>query len=140
MLSTINSQPPTCTVLFDGICHFCAWSVQFIIRRDPRAVFRFASLQSDTGRQLMSEHGLDPNTMDSFVLIEDGNAHTESTAALRVARRLTCPWRWCYVFILLPKPLRDALYRFIARNRYRWFGKADTCMVPTPELRARFLD
>ncbi len=88
----------------------------------------------------MGQHGLDPTSLDSFVLVEEGRAYRESTAALRVARRLRGLWPLCYAAILLPRFLRDPIYRFIARNRYRWFGKKDTCMIPTPELRARFLD
>jgi predicted DCC family thiol-disulfide oxidoreductase YuxK len=127
-------------ILFDGVCNLCAWAVRFIIKRDPHGVFRFVSLQSDMGRQLLAAHGIDPSRTDSFVLIEDGVAYTESTAALRVARRLHSAWPLCYAGIVLPRVLRDPLYRFIARNRYRWFGKQETCMIPTPELRARFLE
>lgn len=127
-------------ILFDGVCNLCAASVRFIIARDPGAMFRFASLQSATGKSLLRQHGLDENALGSFVLIEDGLASMESTAALRVCKYLRWPWRWLRVFLLLPRFLRDPFYRIIARNRYRWFGKADTCLVPTPELRARFLD
>jgi predicted DCC family thiol-disulfide oxidoreductase YuxK len=132
------SSPPL--ILFDGVCHLCAWAVRFIIERDRRAVFRFAPLQSDTGRQLLAKHGIDPSRTDSFVLIEDGRAHIESTAALRVARRLGGAWPLCYAGIILPRWLRDPVYRWIARNRYRWFGRDYACMMPTPEIRARFLD
>jgi predicted DCC family thiol-disulfide oxidoreductase YuxK len=126
-------------ILFDGVCNLCAWAVRFIIERDPRAVFRFTSLQSDIGQQLLIDHQLDPQNMDSFILIEDGAAHQQSTAALKVARHLSGAWPLLHAFIVLPTFLRDPLYRLIARNRYRWFGKEETCMVPTPELRARFL-
>jgi predicted DCC family thiol-disulfide oxidoreductase YuxK len=126
-------------ILFDGVCNLCAWAVRFIIERDPCAVFRLTSLQSETGQRLLKEHGLDTLNMTSFVLIEDGHAFTESSAALRVARRLRGPWPLCYAAIALPRWLRDPVYRFIARRRYRWFGKADTCMLPSPEIRARFL-
>jgi len=127
-------------LLFDGVCNFCAWSVRFIIDRDPGQLFRFASLQSETGRRLLSEQGLNPDVIDSVVLIEDGKAWRESDAALRVCRHLRLPWNWFWSFRFLPRFLRDAIYRFIARNRYRWFGKMEACMVPTPEMRARFLD
>jgi predicted DCC family thiol-disulfide oxidoreductase YuxK len=127
-------------ILFDGVCNLCAWSVRFIIERDPKAIFHFAALQSDLGQKLMTEHGLDPEALSSFVLIQNGIAHTESSAALHVARQLTWPWSWAYILIVLPKPLRDAVYRFISRNRYRWFGQADSCLMPTPELRARFVE
>jgi predicted DCC family thiol-disulfide oxidoreductase YuxK len=131
------SSPPL--ILFDGVCNLCAWAVQFIIKRDPDAVFRFASLQSEMGRHLLAKHGIDPAQTDSFVLIEDDVAYTESTAALRVARHLKGAWPLCYSGILLPRLLRDPVYRFIARHRYRWFGKEESCMIPTPELRARFV-
>lgn len=126
-------------ILFDGVCNLCAWAVRFIIERDPQGVFRFASLQSDLGKELLTKHGLATDSMDSFVLIEDGVASTESTAALRVSRHLSGAWPVCYAGIILPRFLRDPAYRFIARNRYRWFGRQDSCMMPTPELRARFL-
>jgi predicted DCC family thiol-disulfide oxidoreductase YuxK len=126
-------------ILFDGVCNLCAGAVRFIIKRDPHGVFRFASLQSELGQRQLAEHGIDPSRTDSFVLIEGGIAYTESTAALRVARRLHRAWPVCYAGIVLPRALRDPLYRFIARHRYRWFGKQETCMIPTPELRARFV-
>lgn len=133
----VAGSPPL--ILFDGVCNLCAWAVRFIIERDPAGVFRFAPLQSDLGQRLLTEHGLDPTSLDSFVLIEDGTAHKESSAALRVARRLSGAWPLFYAAIILPRFLRDPLYRFIARNRYRWFGKQDSCLMPTPELRVRFL-
>lgn len=128
------------TLLFDGVCNLCSGSVQFILKRDTRGRFRFASLQSDAGRRLMTGHGLDPEALSSVVLIEDGRAYQESTAALRIARHLPGAWKLLRVFTVIPRPLRDAVYRLIARNRYRWFGKTETCWLPTPELRARFLE
>jgi predicted DCC family thiol-disulfide oxidoreductase YuxK len=125
-------------ILFDGVCNFCCASVQFIIARDPRGCFQFASQQSALGRQMLTEAGL-PLTMDTFVLIERGIAHARSTAALKVASRLTFPWPLCAVFWLVPRFIRDALYQIIARNRYRWFGQKESCWVPAPEIRARFL-
>ena len=111
-----------------------------MIERDPDGFLRFASIQSDAGRKLMREHGLaidgDPT---SIVLVEDGRAYERSAAALRIARRLRFPWKLAWVWIVVPRFLRDAVYDFVARHRYRWFGKNDACMVPTPELRARFL-
>lgn len=128
------------TLLFDGVCNLCSGSVQFILKRDTRGRFRFASLQSDAGRRLMTGHGLDPDALSSVVLIEDGRAYQESAAALRIARHLPGAWKLLRVFTVIPRPLRDAIYRLIARNRYRWFGKTETCWLPTPELRARFLE
>jgi predicted DCC family thiol-disulfide oxidoreductase YuxK len=136
----MNAAPDTPILLFDGVCNFCAWGVRFVVRRDPKGTFRFASLQSETAKQLLRSHGLDPEAMDSVVLIEGDHAWRESDAALRVCRRLTWPWPWLWPLRWLPRLVRDTAYRLIARNRYRWFGKSDSCMVPTPEMRARFLD
>jgi predicted DCC family thiol-disulfide oxidoreductase YuxK len=131
------SQP---LILFDGVCNLCAWAVRFIIERDPQQRFKFASLQGEIGQRLLQEQGLKTDSLDSFVLIENGVACSESTAALRVARHLSGAWPLFSVFLVLPRWLRDPIYRFIAKNRYRWFGKQDSCLMPTPELRARFLD
>ena len=128
------------TLLFDGVCNLCSGSVQFILKRDPKGAFRFASLQSEVGRKLMTEHGLDPEALSSVVLIENGRAYQESSAALRIARHMAGAWKLLRVLAVIPRPLRDAIYRLIARNRYRWFGKSESCWLPTPELRARFLD
>jgi predicted DCC family thiol-disulfide oxidoreductase YuxK len=127
-------------VLFDGVCHLCTGSVQFIIRRDKRKKFRFASLQSDVGRRLVAEHGLDPAAVDTVVLIEDGRAFARSAAAVRIARHLDGAWKLAAAFWIVPRPLRDFLYRLLARFRYRWFGKHEACWLPTPELRSRFLE
>ena len=127
-------------VLFDGVCNLCNWLVRFIIARDPRGQFRFASLQSPAAAALLNgrlQHGPLP---DSVVLVDGDHIYTQSTAALRVARGLGFPWNLSYVFIVVPLPLRDIVYAWVARNRYGWFGKRDVCMVPTPDLRARFLD
>jgi predicted DCC family thiol-disulfide oxidoreductase YuxK len=126
-------------VLFDGVCNLCSGSVQFILKRDPQGRFRFASLQSEAGRSLMVEHGLDPEALSSVVVVEEGRAWQESSAALRIARHLPGAWKLLRVFAVIPRPIRDAAYRLIARNRYRWFGKTEACWLPTPELRARFL-
>lgn len=132
-----STRPPT--ILFDGVCNLCNGSVQFILRRDPQARFRFASLQSEAGRRLVTEQGLDPEVLNSVILIEEGRVYRESTAALRIARHMSGAWKLLRVLVLVPRPIRDAVYRLIARNRYRWFGKSETCWLPTPELRARFL-
>jgi predicted DCC family thiol-disulfide oxidoreductase YuxK len=132
-------EPPL--ILFDGICNLCSASVNFVIDRDPNARFRFAALQSDAGARALAAHGMLAKTGDpeSIVLVENGRVFQRSSAALRVARALSGPWKLLYIFIVVPAFLRDSVYTFIARNRYRWFGKADKCRVPTPELRARFL-
>jgi predicted DCC family thiol-disulfide oxidoreductase YuxK len=131
-------MPANPIVLFDGVCNLCNGSVQFIIRRDPKARFRFASLQSTVGERLRGELGIDP-TLDSVLLVEDGRWYKESDAALRIAHGLGGPWKALGIFRLIPTFLRDRAYRLIARNRYRWFGKQETCWLPTPELRGRFL-
>ena len=127
-------------VLFDGVCNFCSASVQFIIARDKKSVFHFAALQSDAGKDVLAKHHLsqggDP---ESIVLVDGDRTYTHSSAALRIAKDLSFPWFFGYVFLVVPRFLRDAVYRVIAKNRYRWWGKKDACMVPTPELRARFL-
>ncbi len=128
-------------ILFDGVCNLCSASVNFVIDRDPGARFRFAPLQSEAGREILTAHGesIPVGDPDSIVLVEDGAVYERSTAALRIARDLGGPWSLLYVFIIIPAFVRDAVYRLVARNRYRWFGKSDACRVPTPELRARFL-
>lgn len=127
-------------MLFDGDCNLCNGAVQFVLRRDPRAVFHFASLQSAAGRELLASVGAPATLPDSLVLVQDGVLALKSTAALRIARGLRWPWPLFAVFFVVPRPLRDLLYDWIARNRYRWFGKRESCLVPTPALRARFLD
>ena len=138
-------------VLFDGVCNFCDASVNFIIGHDKAAYFRFAPLQSDEGRRLANEYGLESVTderkannsdvipIDSVILIEDGKSYMHSTAALRILKRLGAPWSWLYAFIIVPRPLRDWAYRSFARYRYRIFGRKDQCMLPSAEVRARFL-
>ncbi len=126
-------------ILFDGVCNFCNSSVNFIIERDRANYFKFAPLQSEIGEKLLKENGIDKINTDSVVLIEDGKVYTYSTAALRVARRLDGFWSYFYAFIVVPKPIRDFFYKLFAKNRYRMFGKQDACMMPTAEIRARFL-
>lgn len=127
-------------ILFDGICNLCNRSVQFIIRKDKKKEFRFASLQGKTGQELLKKFDLPVNNLNSFVLVVDGKAYTRSTAALTIARRLGGGWRLFYAFIIIPHFIRDAFYNIIAKNRYRWFGKRDECMLPSPDLQERFLD
>jgi predicted DCC family thiol-disulfide oxidoreductase YuxK len=126
-------------LLFDGVCNLCNGVVQFVIERDHRQQFKFASLQSEAGQALLQKFRLPTQQFDSFVLVEGQTCFTESTAALRVARQLPGLWSWLYICIIVPKPIRDWVYRTVARNRYRWFGKQESCMMPTPELKARFL-
>lgn len=126
-------------ILFDGVCTLCAASVRFIVKRDPRGHFAFASLQSEFAAKEITRVAPKTTLPDSIVLVEDGRLHLESTAALRIARRLRFPWPILAIGLVVPRFLRDPIYRFIARRRYRWFGKQDTCMVPSPELESRFL-
>ncbi len=126
-------------ILFDGVCNFCNGSVNFIIERDQEAYFKFAPLQSEIGQKLLDEHGINKMETDSVVLIEEGKAYVRTTAALRIARNLSGAWRWFYGFIVVPSFFRDIFYKLFAKYRYRMFGKQDACMMPTPEIRERFL-
>jgi predicted DCC family thiol-disulfide oxidoreductase YuxK len=135
----MNETRENAIILFDGVCNFCNGSVNFIIDRDPGAYFKFAPLQSEIGEKLIKEHGINKAETDSVILIEDGKVYTHSTAALRVARKLKGAWSWFYGFTIVPKFIRDAAYKLFAKNRYKMFGKQDACMLPTPDVRARFL-
>lgn len=127
-------------LLFDGVCNLCNGAVQFLIQRDPKGIFRFASLQSDAAQGLLSQFPQAPTDISTIILVEDGRMYTKSDAALRAARYLSGAWPALYGFIIVPRPIRNAVYDWIARNRYRWFGKKDQCMIPTPGLKERFLD
>lgn len=127
-------------VLFDGVCNLCNAGVNFIIDRDPAAYFRFAALQSEAGSALRASCGIPAAAaLESLVLIEAGRCYRRSTAALRIARRLSGGWPLLYACMLVPRPLRDRVYDHIAANRYRWFGRRDHCRVPTAAWQARFL-
>jgi len=130
---------PKPVVLFDGVCNLCSGSVQFILKRDKNNLFQFASLQSKPGQEYLKKFNLPADTFNSFVLVEGDNIYTRSTAALRIAKNLK-GWKWLYAFRIVPKFIRDAVYNLIAKNRYRWFGKKNECWIPTPDLRARFLE
>jgi len=125
-------------ILFDGECNFCDQSVQFIIKRDPEGKFKFASLQSETGQELLNKFNA-PRDLDSFVFIEGDWCYFKSSAALRVFKHLKGVWKFSYYLLIVPRPIRDFFYHIIAKNRYKWFGKKDECMLPTPEQRERFL-
>ncbi len=128
-------------VLFDGVCNLCNNAVQRIIKHDKKDVFRFASLQSDLGKNLVSERGLDPEEIDSIIMIDPGVAYyRKSTAALEISRELSGGYSLLKNFLFIPEVLRDGVYDLIASNRYKWFGKKEQCMIPTPELKAKFLD
>lgn len=128
-------------ILFDGVCNLCNGAVAWVLKRDRHGVFRFASLQGETGQRMLSERGLSTNGFESMIVVEPGVAYyTKSSAALEIARRLGGLWSLTVIFTWIPTPLRDALYDLIARNRYRWFGKKEECMLPRPEWKDRFLD
>lgn len=126
-------------ILFDGVCNVCNASVQFAIKRDPKGKFKFAPLQSDVAKPFLEQLGMSLTAFDSVVLIENDKVYTRSSAALRIARQLNGLWPVLYVFIFVPKFIRDFVYDFIGRNRYKWFGKRESCMLPSPEERKRFL-
>ena len=126
-------------VLFDGVCNLCVWSVQFILRRDRRAYYRFAALQSPVSQHLLRQHGIQPPADESVVLIEGGHVYTHSEAWLRITRRLSGLWPLLSVVVVVPRPLRDRLDIWIAAHRYRWFGRRDACWVASPQPRGRFL-
>lgn len=132
------TEPPA-IVLFDGVCNFCNHSIQFIIKRDKKSYFKFGALQSEEGKALLQKHNLSPEILDTIVLIEGGKAYTYSTAPLRIVKKLNLLWPICYVFILVPTFIRNPIYKWISKNRYKWFGKQESCMMPTPEIRSRFL-
>ncbi len=132
----MTSQP---TILFDGVCNFCNGAVNFVIKRDKQSRIKFAALQSDRGQQLLKQFNLPTHTFDSFLFIEDSKVYTQSTAALKVCNYLSALWPLLYGFIIVPKFIRDGIYSWIAKNRYKWFGKKDQCMIPSPEISARFL-
>lgn len=125
-------------LFFDGVCNLCDGFVQFVIKQDADAVFKFAPLQSNTAIELLGEE-LDLKKLDSVVLWDNGKLYSHSDVAIQVGSKLGGFWSLIQIFRIVPKFIRDAVYNWIARNRYRWFGKKDACMIPTPELKARFL-
>jgi predicted DCC family thiol-disulfide oxidoreductase YuxK len=129
------------TILFDGVCNLCNGFVQFVIRHDRHGRFHFAALQSEAARALLARHGqpLPSSEPDSVVLVQHGCVYTHSEAVLRIAGQLGGLWPVLSLGRILPRVLRDAAYRWVARHRYQWFGRQDSCMLPTPELKARFL-
>src|SRR5437773_11612434 len=142
MSSGMTSRPGAdahAVILFDGVCNFCNRSVNFVIKRDKRGYFRFAPWQERKGAEIAHRHGIDPEQRDTFVLIENGRAYRKSGAALRVVRRLGGMYTLAFGLVAIPPFVRDFAYDWFARRRYRWFGKRDECMVPTPEVRERFL-
>jgi predicted DCC family thiol-disulfide oxidoreductase YuxK len=135
--SSLDDHP---VILFDGVCNFCNASVQLVIRNDSGRRFKFCAIQSDIGQKLMKDYGLENSGLSSMILLQNGRAYRKSGAALRIAKQLDRLWPLLYVFIIIPRPLRDKVYDFIGNRRYRWFGKRETCWVPDEALKARFLD
>lgn len=127
-------------ILFDGICNFCNGAVMFTIKRDKKKRIRFAALQSEAGQKILQLYHLPVTAMESFVFIENGKVYSRSSAALKVCRYLSGLWPLCYGFMIIPGFIRDGVYNWVANNRYKWFGVRTECMVPTPEIKARFLN
>ncbi|WP_332694991.1 thiol-disulfide oxidoreductase DCC family protein [Halalkalibacter lacteus] len=126
-------------ILFDGLCHFCHGSVQFIIKRDSTCTFAFASLQSKTGKELINKYNI-PEDTNSLVLIDGDSYYVKSAAVLRICQKLRAPWKLLSFFRIVPSSIRDFIYDVVAKNRYKWFGKKEICTIPPPVVRKRFLD
>ncbi|MBR9919763.1 MAG: thiol-disulfide oxidoreductase DCC family protein [Bacteroidetes bacterium] len=135
---TDTSKHPV--LLFDGVCNLCNGFVQFVIKRDPKAIFRFVALQTDVAQEMLEKAGYEGRSeLSTVILIENDKLYTHSDVALKVVARMGGLWPVFGVFWIIPKFIRDGIYNWVARNRYRWFGKKEACMIPTPELRSRFL-
>jgi predicted DCC family thiol-disulfide oxidoreductase YuxK len=126
-------------ILFDGVCNLCNSSIQFIIRRDSRSRFKFASLQSEAGITLLEKYNISTTQLESVILIASGRVYNRSSAALHIAKNLDGLWPMLYAFIIVPAFIRNLVYDWIAKNRYQWFGKRNECMIPSPELKSRFI-
>jgi len=137
MRNRTSNQP---VILFDGVCNLCNNWVQFVIKRDSNALFKFASLQSDAAKSIMESHNVQSQQLDSIILIDGTKVYTESSAVLHILSKLKGPIKTLAIFRIIPKGLRDKVYRFVAKNRYKWFGQQDACMIPTPDLKKRFIE
>ena len=126
-------------ILFDGVCNLCNSTVKRVIKNDKKDIFRFTALQSAVGMVMVSELGIDTAKIDSIILIEGDSYSVKSTAALRIAKELSSAYPILYGFIIIPAVIRNWVYDFIAKNRYKWYGRQDSCMIPTPELKKKFL-
>lgn len=126
-------------ILFDGVCNLCNGAINFVIKKDKGDVFKFAPLQSEIGKTLLSKFQVDTSKVDSIILVDGANFYVKSSAALRIAKDLSGAYPLLYGFLILPKFIRDSVYNYIAKNRYKWFGKKESCMIPTPELEEKFL-
>jgi len=126
-------------ILFDGVCNLCNKSVTCVIKRDKKDVFRYAALQNEAGQRLVKKHDIDTSKTDSIILVDGDRAYTKSTAALKIARHLGGGYPLLYGFMIVPNFIRNWVYDYIAKNRYKWYGKKESCMIPTPELKSKFL-
>jgi predicted DCC family thiol-disulfide oxidoreductase YuxK len=133
------SEEKHAIVLFDGVCNFCNDRINFIIRHDKKDYFRFAALQSEIGKKVLADHHVHLPDLDTFVLVENNKTYDRTSAALRIAKKLNGLWPLLFAFIIVPPFIRDIVYKIIAKNRYKWWGKKESCMIPTPEVRAKFL-
>ncbi len=127
-------------IIFDGVCNLCSASVRFIIKRDKGFNFKFVTVQSEPGKVLLEEHGLNPDCIHTMLLVKEGAAYTRSDAALEISRCLDGLWPILVVLKIIPKFIRNGLYTIIANNRYKWFGKKEACLVPTPDIKSRFIE
>jgi predicted DCC family thiol-disulfide oxidoreductase YuxK len=126
-------------ILFDGVCNLCNGAVTYIIKRDKKNIFKFAALQSEVGKELISKFNIDTEKVDSIILIDGEKHYEKSSAALRISKELSGAFPLLFGFMILPKFIRNSVYDYIAKNRYKWFGKKESCMIPTPELKSKFL-
>jgi len=136
----MNSSHNKPVILFDGVCNLCNTAVQLIIKKDLKEHYLFAPLQSDAGQRILLHNKLENLDLSTIILLENNKIYDKSTAALRITRRLSGGYSLLYAFIIVPKFIRDAVYKIIAKNRYKWFGKRAQCMIPTPSIKARFLN
>ena len=127
-------------IFFDGVCNLCNNSVKFIIKRDKHKRFLYASLQSDAARDILLQFKIKNSNLDSIILLENGKFYQKSTAILKIAKQLNGLWKLNYGFLIIPKLMRDFIYDIIAKNRYKWFGKREVCMLPTGDMKLRFLE
>ncbi|HNR56612.1 MAG TPA: thiol-disulfide oxidoreductase DCC family protein [Flavobacteriales bacterium] len=139
-MPALATHAPIGTILFDGVCNLCNGFVQWVITRDPKAKFQFGALQSAAAQDLVAGRDVRPMGLGTVLYVKNGRVLERSTAVLTILKDLGGPWSLLYGFIILPPFLRDGVYRWVARNRYKWFGQRESCMLPTPELRGRFID
>ena len=135
----MNKQSTHRIILFDGVCNLCNGAVNFVIQRDTSNIFKFAPLQENAGTVLLKKYAISFQKLDSIVLIENDKVYVKSSSALRIARKMSGLWPLLYVCVVIPRFIRDGVYDFIAKNRYKWFGRKEQCMIPTPDFREKFL-